>query len=156
MREIERKFLINGDYRADVRSSVRIVQGYLNSDPNRAVRVRIRGGRGYLTVKGRGSESGMSRFEWEKEISADDAESLMELCEPGVIDKIRHHVYYGGHLFEIDEFMGDNAGLTVAEIELGSEDEFFERPQWLGTEVTGDSRFYNASLSRCPYTRWNE
>lgn len=133
---------------------MRIVQGYLNSDPERTVRVRLRGDEGFLTVKGLGSESGMSRFEWEKPISREDALTLLPLCEKGVIDKTRHLVRVGAHTFEVDVFHGENEGLVLAEVELGSEDESFEKPSWLGKEVTGDERYYNSYLSSHPYCQW--
>ncbi len=154
LQEIERKFLIEGEYKPFVYKSVRISQGYLCSDPARTVRVRLKDERGFLTVKGAGDESGMSRFEWEKEISADDARSLLAICEPGVIDKTRHLVNVGNHTYEVDEFHGDNEGLTVAEIELSDEAEAFERPSWLGKEVTGDARYYNSALAKHPYKDW--
>ena len=150
-KETERKFLINGDFRPYIRESYRICQGYLSSVPERTVRVRIKGDKGYLTVKGIGSESGMSRYEWEKEISLEDAQDLLKLCEPGIIDKTRHIVAINpedSHVFEVDEFHGKNEGLVLAEIELASEDEKFVRPQWLGKEVTGDERYYNSYISR--------
>ena len=133
---------------------MRIVQGYLNSDPARTVRVRLKGEEGFLTVKGLGSESGMSRFEWEKPISREDALALLLLCEKGMIDKTRHLVRVGAHTFEVDVFHGENEGLVLAEVELGSEDESFEKPSWLGAEVTGDERFYNSYLSSHPYCQW--
>ena len=152
--EIERKFLVNGDYTSQIEDSVRITQGYLNSHPERTVRVRIRGEQGFITVKGIGSGSGMKRFEWEKEIPVDEARELIALCEPGVIDKVRHRIRVGNHTFEVDEFYGENAGLIMAEVELQSEDEAFERPAWLGMEVTGDSRYYNSELAKKPYRKW--
>ncbi len=153
--EIERKFLVVGDeYKAEAYDSTHIIQGYISRSPGRTVRVRIRGDRGYLTIKGGGSASGMSRLEWEKEISVDEALQLMPLCEPGIIDKARWLVNAGSHVFEVDEFFGDNEGLVVAEVELGSEDEEFERPGWLGREVTGDRRYYNSSLTKRPYCQW--
>lgn len=130
--------MVAGDFRPFVCSTTHIVQGYLNSAPERTVRVRIRDDKGYLTIKGLSDGKGMSRFEWEKEISLPEAEELMRLCEPGIIDKNRHIIEYGGHVFEVDEFFGENAGLIIAEIELSSEDETFGKPQWLGQEVTGD------------------
>ena len=152
--EIERKFLVDGEFRHIAESSVRVVQGYLSSVPERTVRVRVYGDRGFITIKGIGSSSGMSRFEWEKEISCEEAMSLLEICEAGVIDKTRHIVRVGAHVYEVDEFHGDNEGLVVAEIELSSEDESFVRPDWLGREVTGDSRYYNSMLSSNPFRNW--
>ncbi len=152
--ETERKFLVAGDFRPFVRNTIHIVQGYISSVPERTVRIRIRDDKGCLTIKGAADSKGMSRFEWEKEISLREAEELMLLCEPGSIDKNRHIIEYGGHIFEVDEFFGDNAGLVIAEIELSCEDEYFDRPQWLGTEVTGDPRYYNSALMKCPYSTW--
>ncbi|NLM92180.1 MAG: CYTH domain-containing protein, partial [Bacteroidales bacterium] len=144
--EIERKFLVKGDFKPFVTKQTRIVQGYLSSVPERTVRVRIKGEKGFLTVKGIGSESGASRYEWEKEISLDEARDLLKICEPGVIDKIRYLVKAGEHTFEVDEFFGDNQGLIMAEVELSSEEEAFEKPAWLGEEVTGYTRYYNSML----------
>lgn len=152
--EIERKFLVDGDFKPFATKSTRITQGYLSSVPERTVRIRVKGDKGYITIKGIGSESGASRFEWEKEIPLEEAKQLLAICEPGVIDKTRYLVPVDGHTFEVDEFYGDNEGLTVAEIELGSEDESFTRPAWLGKEVTGDVRYYNAMLMKHPFTRW--
>lgn len=154
--EIERKFLVRGDFSPFVTHSERIVQGYIASGNGRTVRVRLYGERGYLTIKGPSGPAGLSRFEWEKEIGAEDARALMMLCLPGMIDKTRNLVPCDGHTFEVDVFHGDNEGLIIAEVELRSEDEAFERPAWLGREVTGDRRFYNASLARKPYSQWNE
>ena len=154
-REIERKFLVTGeDFREEATSSSRVVQGYLSSVPERVVRVRLRDGRGYLTVKGGSTADGLSRIEWEREIPAADAELLLRLCEPGVIDKTRHLVPLGAHVVEVDVFHGDNAGLVLAEIELRSETDAVALPPWLGREVTGDERYYNAYLSRHPYRTW--
>ena len=153
--EIERKFLVKGDYKPYVIKEAKIIQGFLSSVPERTVRVRITGDKGFLTIKGIGNASGVSRFEWEKEISEEDARSLLELCEPGIIDKTRFTVPEAGGLkFEVDEFYGDNEGLTVAEIELPAEDHPFEKPEWLGEEVTGDTRYYNAMLMKNPYKKW--
>lgn len=153
--EIERKFLVKGDYKPYVIKEAKIIQGFLSLVPERTVRVRITGDKGFLTIKGIGNASGVSRFEWEKEISEEDARSLLELCEPGIIDKTRFTVPEAGGLkFEVDEFHGDNEGLTVAEIELPAEDHPFEKPEWLGEEVTGDTRYYNAMLLRNPYKTW--
>ena len=152
--ETERKFIVAGDFRPFVCRTARIVQGYLSSVPERTVRVRIRDDKGYLTVKGLSDSKGISRFEWEKEIDLREAEELMRLCEPGIIGKNRHIIEYEGHIFEVDEFFGENAGLVIAEIELSSEDEEFGKPQWLGREVTGDPRYYNSALMKCPYSSW--
>lgn len=154
--EIERKYLVEGDYKSAAFKSVRIVQGYLSSDPERTVRVRVKGDKGFITVKGAGNGSGMSRFEWEKEIPADEACELLKIAEPGVIDKTRWLVRNsdGVHLWEVDEFHGDNEGLTVAEIELENEDDPFDKPAWLGEEVTGDSKYYNSALARRPFKDW--
>ena len=155
MQEIERKFLVLSDaFKAAAATQNRIVQGYLNSDPQRTVRVRIKGNKGFLTIKGKGNESGTTRLEWEKEIPVSDAELLLPLCEKGMIDKIRYEVPVGKHVYEVDVFSGDNDGLIVAEIELNTEEEFFEKPSWLGKEVTGEERYYNAFLSNSPYKNW--
>lgn len=152
--EIERKFLVTGDFLGDVSSSSRIVQGYLAASPVASVRIRIYGEKGYMTVKGRPGESGMSRFEWEKEIPVDEAVALLKLCGGGVIDKVRHLVPCGRHVFEVDVFHGTNEGLIMAEVELESEDEAFEKPEWLGKEVTGDMRYHNSMLLKHPFTEW--
>ena len=152
--EIERKFLVSGEFKPFAKRVVRIVQGYLSSVAERTVRIRVKGDEGFITIKGIGSESGASRFEWEKEIPVSDALELMKLCEPGVIDKTRYLVDVGGHTYEVDEFYGDNDGLVVAEIELSSEDEDFIRPEWLGEEVTGDVKYYNSMLMKHPYKNW--
>lgn len=154
--EIERKFLVAGDFRPFAKNATRIIQGYLSSIPERTVRVRIKDNQGFLTVKGKSSESGTTRFEWEKEISAEEAQELITMCEPGVIDKTRYLVEAGRHTFEVDEFHGDNQGLIVAEVELASEDEAFERPLWLAEEVTGDERYYNSMLMVNPYRNWGK
>ena len=152
--EIERKFLVNGEFKAEAVKATRITQGYLSSVPERTVRVRVKGEKGFLTIKGIGSASGASRYEWEKEISVQEAQELMAICEPGVIDKTRFLVKSGEHTFEVDEFYGDNEGLTVAEVELSSEEEAFNRPSWLGEEVTGDVKYYNSMLMKNPYKNW--
>jgi CYTH domain-containing protein len=153
-REIERKFLVAGDFRGEVSGASHIVQGYLSSARGRTVRVRLRDDRGWITVKG--PAQGLTRIEWEKEIPAGEAQLLLSLCEPGIIDKTRYLVPAsdGRHVWEVDEFHGDNEGLLVAEIELASEDDVFERPAWLGEEVTGDRRYYNSSLTKNPYKDW--
>ena len=154
--EIERKFLITGDFRADACGATRITQGYLCSTPERTVRVRVKGEKGFLTVKGKGNASGAARFEWEHEIPAEDARALLSLAEPGVIDKTRYLVPNtdGIHTWEVDVFHGENEGLVVAEIELADEHEPFHKPAWLGQEVTGDPRYYNAALARNPFKNW--
>jgi adenylate cyclase len=153
-KEIERKFLVQGDFKPFVSKQTRIVQGYLSSVPERTVRVRIKGDKGFLTIKGIGNISGASRYEWEKEIPITETEELLKICEQGVIDKTRFLVKAGPHTFEVDEFYGENKGLVVAEIELASETESFEKPAWLGEEVTGDTKYYNSMLMKNPFTRW--
>lgn len=155
--EIERKFLVEDDsYKQMASSSSRIVQGYICRTSGRTVRVRIRGEKGYLTIKGPSPDGGISRYEWEHEIPVDEARELMQLCESGVIDKVRYLVPFEGHIFEVDEFFGDNEGLVMAEVELETVDEAFARPPFLGREVTGDRRYYNASLTVRPYKEWKE
>lgn len=153
--EIERKFLVNGDYKSFSSSHSRIVQGYICSERGRTVRVRLRDDCGYLTIKGPSHNGGLSRYEFEKKITQDEALSLLHLCEPGIIDKIRWLVPWGNHIYEVDEFFGDNEGLVVAEVELRSEDEAYERPPFLDREVTGDRKYYNSSLRKRPYRDWN-
>ncbi|HAQ65175.1 MAG TPA: adenylate cyclase [Bacteroidales bacterium] len=152
--EIERKFLVTGDFKALAHKQTRITQGYLSSVPERTVRVRIKGEKGFITIKGIGSASGASRYEWEKEIPVKEVEELLTICEPGVIDKTRFLVQAGPHTYEVDEFYGDNLGLTVAEIELSDEEESFAKPSWLGNEVTGDPRYFNSMLMKNPFTKW--
>ena len=153
--EIERKFLVKSDaFKSDAVKETRITQGYLSSVPERTVRVRIKGEKGFMTIKGIGNESGASRYEWEREISVEDTNDLLKICEAGVIDKTRFLVKAGEHTFEVDAFYGENEGLTVAEVELTSEDEAFDKPEWLGEEVTGDVKYYNSMLMKNPYTKW--
>lgn len=154
--EIERKFLVAGDWKPSAFRSFRITQGYICNGCGRTVRVRLRDTQGFLTIKGPSADGGLSRFEWEKEISKDDALALLQLCDSGFIDKTRHLVRAGAHVFEVDEFHGDNQGLVVAEVELSRPDEPFERPEWLGAEVTGERRYYNAQLCKHPYREWNK
>jgi adenylate cyclase len=155
MIEIERKFLVKSDsYKSLAKSKTRIVQGFLNTDSNRTVRVRIKGDLGFITVKGKSNEAGTSRFEWEKEISVEDADNLLELCEKGILEKCRYIIVSENHVYEVDEFYGDNEGLTVAEIELNSENERFQKPDWLGKEVTGEVKYYNSQLSKKPFKKW--
>ena len=152
--EIERKFLVNGDFKSQAYAQSHIVQGYICSARGRTVRVRIRDDRGYLTIKGASADNGLSRYEWEKEIPLAEAEELMKLCEPGVIDKTRYLVRSGHHIFEVDEFYGDNEGLILAEVELSAPDEAYEKPSFFGREVTGDIRFYNSHLMKYPFKAW--
>jgi len=155
MIEIERKFLVKSNaYKEESFKATRITQGFLNTDKNRTIRVRVKEDKGYLTVKGKSTSNGLSRFEWEKEIFKIDAESLLQLCEKGIIDKIRYHVKVDNHIFEVDEFLAENKGLIIAEIELNHENEIFKKPNWLGKEVTGDIKYYNSQLSKQPFKTW--
>ena len=154
--EIERKFLIlNDQFKKESVRAIRIKQGYIAHEDGRSVRVRIAGDKGYLTIKAPSLDGGVSRLEWEMEIPKVNAEELFRICKPGVIDKIRYIVPApNNRKWEVDEFFGENEGLVVAEIELGDPDEAYERPAWLGEEVTGDKRYYNAQLCRNPYKNW--
>ena len=153
--EIERKFLVTSeDFKTSAFKQTRITQGYLSSVPERTVRIRIKGKAAYITIKGIGNDSGASRFEWEKEITVADAEELLKICEPGVIDKTRYEIKAGNYTFEVDEFHQENEGLVVAEVELKSESDQFEKPAWLGDEVTGDARYFNSMLMKYPFTKW--
>ena len=154
MQEIERKFLVRSEFKHLAKKTIRIVQGYLSSVPERVVRVRIYGDKGFLTIKGIGNASGTTRFEWEKEISITEAQMLLNLCETGVIDKTRYLIAAEPYMYEVDEFFGENEGLVIAEIELPSEDTVFPKPEWLGEEVTGDARYYNSMLTKTPLTSW--
>ena len=157
MIEIERKFLVKSDaFKDEAESTERIVQGFLNTDPDRTVRVRIKGKSGFLTVKGKSDESGTLRFEWEKEIGLKDAEELLHLCEQAPLEKTRYSIPINHHIFEVDEFHGDNSGLIIAEIELNDLNEPFEKPHWLGKEVTGDVKYYNSKLNKEPYKTWKD
>ena len=153
--EIERKFLVkDSSYKDMAFSSSRIIQGYICSDRGRTVRVRIRNEKGFLTIKGASTDNGLSRYEWEREIPVEEARELMKLCQPGMIDKTRYLVKSGKHTFEVDEFYGENEGLVVAEVELGSVDEKYEVPPFLGEEVTGQVKYYNSFLMKCPFKEW--
>ena len=155
MIEIERKFLITSEaYKKEAFRKTRISQGFLKTHKARTVRVRLRDNIGLITVKGLSTSNGLSRFEWEKEISKKEAEALLKLCEPTIIDKIRYEIKAGKHIFEVDEFFKDNEGLIIAEVELESENETFEKPSWLGEEVTGHIKYYNSQLSKHPYNTW--
>ncbi|WP_299220862.1 CYTH domain-containing protein [uncultured Aquimarina sp.] len=156
MIEIERKFLVTSEiYKQEAKKSTLIVQGFLNTDPERTVRVRIKGKLAFITVKGIGNASGTTRFEWEKEIPVTEAEALINICEKGVIKKTRYEIPSGNHIIEVDEFFEENKGLTIAEIELSDENEAFTKPNWLGKEVTGNPRYYNSQLSKDPFKNWN-
>ena len=155
MLEIERKFLVLDDsYKQLSYGSFHIVQGYICSERGRTVRVRIRDERAYLTIKGPSENGGLSRYEFEREIPLEDGQQMMQLCEPGIIDKTRWLVKSGRHTFEVDEFHGENEGLVVAEVELSSEGETFEKPHFIGKEVTGDRRYYNRCLRINPFNKW--
>ena len=151
--EIERKFLVKGEFKSLASKSFRITQGYITSGNGQSVRIRIKDDKGYITIKGKTNLSGMSRYEWEKEIPISEARELLLLCRPGIIDKTRYEVVFEGQTFEVDEFHGDNEGLTFAELELESENTVVLKPDWLGKEVTGDKRFYNSYISTHPYAK---
>lgn len=146
--------VLNDNFKKDSFKCERIVQGFLSSVPERTVRVRIIGKKGFLTIKGIGNSSGTTRFEWEKEIEVSEAESLLAICEPGSIEKTRYFVRSGVHIIEVDEFGSENQGLTIAEIELSDEDQTYLKPKWLGTEVTGQAKYYNSSLVKKPFNQW--
>jgi len=155
MIEIERKFLVTSDvFKAEASRKSHIIQGFLNSDKERTVRIRLKDDNGFLTVKGLSNDDGLSRFEWETNITKTEAEELLKLCEKGVIDKIRYEIPVGNHVFEVDEFFGDNEGLIIAEVELNDVNETFQKPNWLGEEVTGNGRYYNSQLSQQPFKTW--
>lgn len=155
MQEIERKFLVISEaFKSEAHKRTHIVQGFLNTHPERTVRVRVQGNEGFLTIKGKTNKSGLSRFEWEKQISQAEAQDLLHLCEPGIIEKTRYEVDFEGHTFEVDDFTGENEGLVIAEIELSSETEPFSKPKWLGKEVTGNIDYYNSNLSKNPFKTW--
>ena len=155
MIEIERKYLVNSkDYRSLAFSKSHIVQGFLNSHPDRVVRIRIADDKAFLTVKGRSNSAGTTRFEWEKEIPTPEAKLLLELCEKEILEKIRYFVRTGTHIIEVDEFLGSNQGLVIAEIEIEKEDDNIAVPSWVGLEVTGDIKYYNSQLSKSPFKEW--
>lgn len=156
MQEIERKFLVTSeDFKKQASKKTLFIQAYLNTHPDRTIRIRISGEKAFMTIKGRSSENGLSRFEWEKEIKLGEAKELLKLCEPGKIEKYRYLVEFGAHTYEVDEFLEDNEGLFLAEIELDSEKEKFEKPHWLGEEVTGNLAYYNSNLIAKPFKNWN-
>ncbi|KRB84521.1 CYTH domain-containing protein [Noviherbaspirillum sp. Root189] len=151
--EIERKFLVRGDAWKALGQGVLLRQGYLSSNPERVVRVRIEGDGAVLTIKGR--SVGATRGEWEYAIPVADAQEILDgLCERPIIEKTRYRIEFEGMTWEVDEFMGDNAGLVVAEIELLTEDQVFVKPEWVGDEVTDDARYFNSNLIRRPYSSW--
>lgn len=153
--EIERKFLVISDaFKQESHQKKYIKQGFLNSEKERVVRVRLQDDVGFLTVKGKTNSSGTSRFEWETELTPTDTAQLLTLCEKGIIEKYRYLVNANNHIFEVDEFLGDNSGLFIAEIELTSESEVFTKPDWLGEEVTGKPEYYNSNLSKHPFKNW--
>lgn len=153
--EIERKYLITGEFKSKAIKSLQIKQGYLSSIPERTVRVRIQDNQGFLTIKGSNKKNSISRFEWEKEITKEEANELIQLCEMGIIDKKRYIVPFRDKIIEVDEFYGENEGLILAEIELDDENENIEKPNWLGKEVTDDPRYYNSMLMKNPYKNWD-
>lgn len=155
MIEIERKFLVKSDgFKSQATFKSRIVQGFLNTHPERTVRVRIKSNIGFITIKGKSNSTGTTRFEWEREITLEEAETLLNLCEEGILEKIRYEIPIGEHIFEVDEFLGKNSGLVIAEVELTTEAEFFEKPSWLGVEVTGEVKYYNSQLIKNPFKSW--
>lgn len=155
MVEIERKFLVTSeDFKKEAFAKHQIAQGYLNSNPDRTVRIRIKGESGFLTIKGKNNDSGTTRFEWETEIALMEAKPLLDLCQKGILLKTRYEIQVGKHVYEVDVFHGENEGLIIAEIELSSEQEVFEKPNWLGKEVTGDNRYYNSYISQKPFAVW--
>lgn len=155
MIEIERKFLVTSeDFKKEAFAKHEIAQGYLNSNPDRTVRIRIKGESGFLTIKGKNNDSGTTRFEWETKIALMEAKPLLALCEKGAILKTRYEIRVNQHVYEVDVFQGENEGLIIAEIELSSEEEVFEKPNWLGVEVTNDNRYYNSYISQKPFAAW--
>lgn len=157
MIEIERKFLVKSlDFKQEALKKTRIIQGFLNTDKKRTVRIRLNEDKGFITVKGQSDNEGLTRFEWEKEISKQEAESLLKLCEPGVIDKTRYEIKVEKHIYEVDVFHGENEGLIIAELELEHENEVFTKPNWIGEEVTGNIKYYNSQLSKQPYDTWEK
>lgn len=153
--EIERKFLVRGNFKNLATRKYSIAQGFLSTVPERTVRIRIKEDKGYITVKGISDKEGISRFEWEKEISKIDAENLLTLCEKAIIEKVRYIIPSSDNLFfEVDEFLRENKGLIIAEIELPNANTFFKKPNWLGDEVTGQVKYYNAMLAKKPFNKW--
>ena len=154
-KEIERKFLITSDgFKQNISSKYDIIQGYLSTDPSRTVRLRVSGGKGYLNIKSGISKNGLCRLEWERELSIEEASELIALSLPNKIEKTRYEVNYKGRLFEVDIFKGVNKGLKIGEIEIDDEADTFEKPKWLGEEVTGVKKYYNSQLCQNPFTKW--
>jgi adenylate cyclase len=153
-KEIEKKFLVKGDFKSTANYKTRIFQGYFSAEPSSSVRVRVLGKSGFITIKGESDPSGLTRNEWEYKIPVTDARELLGVCPGGFIQKTRYYVEFKSHTFEVDEFSGENEGLVVAELELKSEDERFEVPPWLGKEVTGDPKYYNIMLLKHPFKSW--
>ena len=154
--EIERKFLVKGDFKSQSFQQFRIKQGYLALSGVNVIRVRVKGDKAYLTVKTAHEEGTIRRHEWEYEIPVDDAEEMFKLCEDAIVDKTRYLIKHGSHVFEVDEFYGENQGLLIAEVELEDENEAYEKPDWLGEEVTGNVRYYNSFLSIHPFSGWSD
>lgn len=154
MQEIERKFLVTGEFKSLAYDKTHIEQGYFATEPGKTVRVRIRNDKGYLTIKGPSSKDGLSRYEFEVEVPLEDAQEMMKLCVPGRVNKDRYLIKSGKHIVEVDEFFDENEGLILAEIELENEDEAYVKPDFLGAEVTGDKRYYNKYMIRHPYKLW--
>ncbi|GGG38050.1 CYTH domain-containing protein [Croceivirga lutea] len=153
--EIERKFLVNSiDFKKEASKKEHIIQGFLNTHPERTVRVRVKGDKAFLTVKGKSNDTGTTRFEWETKISVAEAKNLIDLCEPTILEKYRYLVSVDKHTFEVDEFLGENTGLVIAEIELSHEEEKFIKPNWVGKEVTGQIEYYNSQLAKKPFNQW--
>ncbi len=152
--EIERKFLVVGDYKNQAIKSFTIRQGYLSTVQERTVRIRTKEEKAYITIKGQSDCSGMKRYEWEKEIPFDEALELLMLCENTIIHKQRYEIMFEGNCFEVDEFFGENEGLTVAELELKTMDSIYTLPEWIGEEITGDTRYYNSQLCVNPFSFW--
>ena len=146
--ETERKFLVtNRDYKKQYSSKEKITQAYLSKDPKRSVRIRVNNRKGWITIKGESDKKGLSRMEWEREIPLKTAKKLLEICLPNPINKIRYKIQLNNNItIEVDEFLGHNKGLVLAEIELISKDQPFEKPDWLGKEVTGIKKFYNSMM----------
>lgn len=153
--EIERKFLVKAKFKHLASYSEKIIQAYISNNPEQTVRVRLKGEQAFITIKGKSNESGTTRFEFEKEITLEEAQGLFELSSENRIEKTRYYIHVGKDTFEVDEFAGKNKGLILAEIELESEDEAFEKPEWLGKEVTGDVRYYNSYIAEHPFLAWN-